>query len=215
MKQEAEAGRGARLSVAPLQLMLLQLIMDLLPVLLPVLLVCAEAQNLTQVTVILGQPVLLNCSVNSSDLYWYVEIHSQVRAFIVHSFSFGRDFRYHISAPGGKYEAVPGGSLWVRNITAEDCRLYLCARKLNDKLVFEEAFRIVLGQSKVSLKHVSQTAQSFSSPSAHLQQTNLTLFHFSSSCQASSSRPPPAGARGEFLGKFVTEEETSGNDQLV
>lgn len=125
--------------------MLPQLIMVPLWVFLPVLLVRAEAQNLTEVRVELGQRVLLNCSVNTSDIYWYMEIHGRLRVCILRTFSFGSGSKVYIS-PGGKYASVKTNSLQVENITAEDCRLYFCARRLNDKVVFEEVFRIVSGE---------------------------------------------------------------------
>ncbi|KAF3688296.1 hypothetical protein EXN66_Car003968 [Channa argus] len=105
--------------------------MDLLWMILLVFLVCAEAQNVTEVKVELGQNVTLNCSSNNSNIHWYIEINSQVRGFISRSFSNDPSgSQYYVYTFRPKYSAF-GNSLLIANITAEDCRLYFCGRKIN------------------------------------------------------------------------------------
>ncbi|XP_013771103.1 uncharacterized protein LOC102197735 isoform X2 [Pundamilia nyererei] len=59
---------------------MLKLIMVLLWMILLVFLLCAEAENMTEVRGELGTNVTLTCSNQTSDRYWYMEIHSQFRA---------------------------------------------------------------------------------------------------------------------------------------
>ncbi|XP_042080924.1 uncharacterized protein LOC102305712 isoform X2 [Haplochromis burtoni] len=59
---------------------MLKLIMVLLWMILLVLLLCAEAENMTEVRGELGTNVTLTCSNQTSDTYWYMEIYSQFRA---------------------------------------------------------------------------------------------------------------------------------------
>lgn len=136
---------AALLSVALLLLLLLQRIMDLLWiwVVLPGFLVCAEGQNLTEVQVELGQHVLLNCSIGVSDIYWYMEIHGQIRWCMVRSFNRGSLYDYFMFPHEDKFMILKGNSLQIKNLTAEDCRLYFCGRKSNGSIVLEEGFRLV------------------------------------------------------------------------
>ncbi|KAL3999899.1 transcription factor SOX9 (SOX group E) [Sarotherodon galilaeus] len=59
---------------------MLKLIMVLLWMILLVVLLCAEAKNVTEVRGELGTNVTLTCSKQTSDTHWYMEIHSQFRA---------------------------------------------------------------------------------------------------------------------------------------
>ncbi|XP_067359065.1 uncharacterized protein [Channa argus] len=117
--------------------------MDLLWLILLVFLVCAEAQNVTEVKVELGQNVTLNCSGDNSDMYWYMEIHSQFKGGI--SRTFDEDpvtTKYFVSTFRPKYSAF-GKSLLISNITADDCRLYFCGRKINGSIQFMDTFSLV------------------------------------------------------------------------
>lgn len=126
-------------------LSVLFLIMDLLWMILTVFLACAEAENLTEVRVKLGQNVTINCSLDSSDIYWYVEIHNQLRACIVRMFGNGPDEKqYYICTT--KYAAVEK-RLEITNITADDCRLYFCARKKKGIIQFKDSILLVPGKS--------------------------------------------------------------------
>ncbi|XP_038550980.1 uncharacterized protein LOC119884727 isoform X1 [Micropterus salmoides] len=118
--------------------------MDLLWMILPVFLLCAEAENLTEVKGQLGHSVTLNCSWNASDVYWYMEMHSQVRVPVARSF--GKDaensqycFENTLKT---KYQALEN-RLVITNITSEDHRLYICAVKIQGNISFKDAFRLV------------------------------------------------------------------------
>ncbi|XP_067357283.1 uncharacterized protein [Channa argus] len=117
--------------------------MDLLWMILLVFLVCAEAQNVTEVKVELGQNVTLNCSWNNSNTHWFTEINSQVRGFISRSSSNDSSgSQYYVYTFRPKYSAF-GNSLLITNVTAEDCRLYFCGRKINGSVQFVDTFSLV------------------------------------------------------------------------
>lgn len=122
--------------------------MDLIWVILAVVLVRAEAENMTEFQVELGQDVTLICSVEKKDIYWYIEIHSRVKGPIVRTYNASpNDTLYHVlTALTNKYKAV-GNTLVITNITEEDYRLYFCGRKQNDKINFTDTFRLVSGKN--------------------------------------------------------------------
>lgn len=121
----------------------LNLIMDLLWRIFPLFLACVEGQRPKEVRVQPGRSVVLNCSVTDAEIFWYIEIHGQLRARIIRTFT-GGDNQYYIF-PEDKYKAIVGNRLEVRNITAEDYRLYFCTRTQlgQTKIHFEDAFRLV------------------------------------------------------------------------
>ncbi|XP_030610955.1 uncharacterized protein LOC115798287 [Archocentrus centrarchus] len=103
-------------------------------------LLCAEAENVTEVRGQLGAEVNLNCSDQSSDTHWYIEIYSQLRAAIGRSLSsvpsyYSPDFETKFS--------ILGNSLMIKNLTAEDCRLYYCGIKRDGSIQFVGTFRLV------------------------------------------------------------------------
>lgn len=122
--------------------------MDLLWIILPVLLGRVHAENMTEVKVELGQSRTLNCSINDTyKIYWYLEIRSQFKALIIEGF---RDYNeYFVHPSKTKYEAIEGRRLVIRNITAEDCRLYFCARKTGGNIIIVDTFSIVSGEFHV------------------------------------------------------------------
>lgn len=123
--------------------------MDLLWRIFPLLLACVEGQRPKEVRVQLGRSVVLNCSVTNVDILWYIEIHSQLRARIIRTFT-GGDDQYYISSKD-KYKAIEGNRLEARNITAEDYRLYFCSRAQlaleQTEIHFEDVFRLVSGEN--------------------------------------------------------------------
>lgn len=125
--------------------------MDLLWIILPVLLGRVHAENMTEVKVELGQSRTLNCSINDTyKIYWYLEIRSQFKALIIQIHSndpSGNEYFVHPSKT--KYEAIEGRRLVIRNITAEDCRLYFCARRKSDQIIIVDTFSIVSGEFHV------------------------------------------------------------------
>ncbi|XP_049921180.1 uncharacterized protein LOC126402894 isoform X1 [Epinephelus moara] len=118
--------------------------MDLVWTVLPVFLLCAEAQNLTVVKAELGQNATLNCSVNIMSIHWYVEIRSQVRGLIAETFTPDpNDTLYHIyTTLKTKYIAM-GNKMVITNITSEDHRFYFCATKKKNNVIFRETFHFV------------------------------------------------------------------------
>ncbi|XP_042080931.1 uncharacterized protein LOC121815222 [Haplochromis burtoni] len=128
---------------------MLKLIMVLLWRILLVLLLCAEAENVTEVRGELGTNVTLTCSNQTSDPYWYMEIHSQFRACIGRSFS-SADSTYYSPDFETKF-SILGNKLMIKNLTAEDCRLYFCGIKRGGSVQFVETFSLVSGLSCVSL----------------------------------------------------------------
>ncbi|KAF1371531.1 hypothetical protein PFLUV_G00269250, partial [Perca fluviatilis] len=120
------------------------LIMDLRWVILPVFMVLAEDENVTVVKATLGQNAIFTCSVDIKDTYWYIEISSQVKGFIAQTYSMDpKDTWYDIHTTlKTKYVAM-GNILEITNITAEDCRLYFCARKKDANIIFKDTFLLI------------------------------------------------------------------------
>ncbi|XP_067357311.1 uncharacterized protein [Channa argus] len=135
----------------------LNLTMDLLWMILLVVLVCAEDQNVTEVKVERGQDVILNCSQDISDIYWYLEVHSRLRGCIVRSFS-ATDSRPMYCSPEfkAKYSLVANRHV-VRDVTAEDCRLHFCAKKTRNITHFVDTFRLVSDVPTTSPTSSSET----------------------------------------------------------
>ncbi|KAM4560197.1 uncharacterized protein PAE49_012431 [Odontesthes bonariensis] len=117
--------------------------MDLLRMLLVLVLVlvCSEAQNVTEVRAELGQDATLTCSIrNETDINWYLEVYSQLRASIGHRFATG-----HVSYSSAEFQTkylIQENRLVIKNISAEDCRLYFCAEEINHTV---DTFRLVSG----------------------------------------------------------------------
>ncbi|KAL3999900.1 E3 ubiquitin-protein ligase [Sarotherodon galilaeus] len=119
---------------------MLKLIMVLLWMILLVVLLRAEAENVTEVRGELGTNVTLTCSNQTADRYWYMEIHSQFRACIGRSFSSAATY----CSPGFETKfSILGNKLVIKNFTAEDCRLYFCGIKRDDSIQFVETFCLV------------------------------------------------------------------------
>ncbi|XP_036947324.1 uncharacterized protein LOC119015448 isoform X2 [Acanthopagrus latus] len=142
--------------------------MDLLWIILPVLLGHVHAENVIEVKVLLGQSRTLNCSINDTQkIYWYLEIRSRFRALIVETMRDDpSDNMYYVHPSKTKYEAIEGRRLVIRNITAEDCRLYSCARRNSDNVIFIDTFSIV---SDVS----NQSEANYQAPVSSIWQSDL------------------------------------------
>ncbi|XP_007545164.1 uncharacterized protein LOC103133325 [Poecilia formosa] len=99
--------------------------MDLLWTVLLLVLVGSEAQNLVNVTVELGHDVTLNCSFKRGDIFWLTEIQNQFRIRIGQTLSNFSSYDY----PDFKIKyLIEGNRLVIKNISAEDSRLYLCSK---------------------------------------------------------------------------------------
>ncbi|XP_005462745.1 uncharacterized protein LOC102075736 isoform X1 [Oreochromis niloticus] len=120
---------------------MLKLIMVLLWMILLVLLLCAEAEKVTEVRGELGTNVTLTCSNQTTEVHWYMEIHSQFRACIGRSFSSAGST---YCSPGFETKfSVLGNKLVIKNFRAEDCRLYFCGIKRDGSIYFVETFHFV------------------------------------------------------------------------
>ncbi|CAK6979691.1 uncharacterized protein LOC121891725 [Scomber scombrus] len=147
--------------------LLLKLIMKLLWMTLSVFLVCAEADNMREVKVELGQNATLNCSVDISDMYWYMEIHNKFRVNILRTFGkTGDDTEYCFPEFKTKYSVLEN-RLVITNVTAEDCRLYFCAQRKNDIIHFEETIQLVSDVSITPSTNYSEPR----STERHIQRT--------------------------------------------
>ncbi|XP_025759146.1 uncharacterized protein LOC102083150 isoform X2 [Oreochromis niloticus] len=114
--------------------------MILLWMILLVVLLCAEAENVTEVRGELGTNVTLNCSSQTTDTYWYMEIYSQFRAGIGRSFSSAATY----CSPGFETKfSILGNKLVIKNFRAEDCRLYFCGIKRDGSIHFVDTFHVV------------------------------------------------------------------------
>ncbi|TDG95931.1 hypothetical protein EPR50_G00243740 [Perca flavescens] len=118
--------------------------MDLRWMILPVFMVLAEAENLTVVKAKLGQNATFNCSGDIKDTYWYIEIRSQVKGPIAHTLSMDPGDTWNDIHTTLKTKYVAKGNVFeITNITAEDCRLYFCARKEGGNITFKDTFLLI------------------------------------------------------------------------
>jgi len=106
-------------------------------------LVCSEAQKVTEVRGELGQDVTLTCSTRNKDIFWYMQIHSQFTAGIGRTFS---SFNDYCSLDFKTKYLILENRLVIKNISAEDCRLYFCAEKIKVTFVFLDTFRLISGK---------------------------------------------------------------------
>ncbi|KAL3999894.1 transcription factor SOX7/8/10/18 (SOX group E/F) [Sarotherodon galilaeus] len=104
---------------------MLKLIMVLLWMILLVVLLCAEAKNVTEVRGELGTNVTLTCSNQTAD---------------THCFSSAATY----CSPGFETKfSILGNKLVIKNFTAEDCRLYFCGIRRDGSIQFVETFCLV------------------------------------------------------------------------
>ncbi|XP_071397127.1 uncharacterized protein [Centroberyx affinis] len=120
--------------------------MELLWVIFPVFLICVEAENLTEVQAALGHNATLNCSLQVENIHWYVQLKGQLRVPILRTFTKKTgDAAY---CPDNykfetKYAALKGNRFMIKNVTADDYRIYFCAHKETGSLRFGDTFRLV------------------------------------------------------------------------
>ncbi|XP_075333184.1 uncharacterized protein LOC142391297 isoform X2 [Odontesthes bonariensis] len=150
--------------------------MDLLRMLLVLVLVlvCSEAQNVTEVRAELGQDATLTCSIrNETDINWYLEVYSQLRASIGHRFATG-----HVSYSSAEFQTkylIQENRLVIKNISAEDCRLYFCAEEINHTV---DTFRLVSDVPVAPSNNSNQHNQSCTSSSSTCQNEHVMLGSF-------------------------------------
>lgn len=111
-----------------------------------VVLVCVEAQNVTEVRGELGGDVTLTCSTRKSDIYWYMEVHNQLRVNIGRIYS--SDVFYSYPDLKTKY-LMEENRLVIKNFTADDCRLYFCGEKINGNISVVDTLRLISGKNLI------------------------------------------------------------------
>ncbi|KAM9327672.1 uncharacterized protein KZ484_019146 [Pholidichthys leucotaenia] len=112
---------------------------------LSLVLIRAEAQNLTEVKGQLGKDVTLNCSFSDSDVHWYLQIYGQFKGEI--SRSLPSDSLYSSTDFKTKF-SILRNRLVIKNVTAEDCRLYFCGRKKKAEFHLVDTFSLTLNSSE-------------------------------------------------------------------
>ncbi|KAM6892693.1 uncharacterized protein PEZ65_022769 [Lycodopsis pacificus] len=125
---------------------------------LPVVLMCAEAEVLVEVAV--GQNATLTCSGDTTDVHWSTEMSSQVKVHLARSYSrYPEESEYYVNTSfKHKYMAM-GNTLVISNITAEDARRYFCGRKKNNNVVLTDSFRLVTAVPLTSFTNSSEENQ--------------------------------------------------------
>ncbi|XP_034038003.1 uncharacterized protein LOC117520778 [Thalassophryne amazonica] len=101
------------------------------------------AQKVSEHQVDLGQTITLNCTMNTENILWYLEIYSGLWATIVRIFDkAGHSPIYHVHTLDPKFEIQPGNKLVIKNVTADDYRRYSCRNKTNG-ISFNNIVRLV------------------------------------------------------------------------
>ncbi|XP_041638130.1 uncharacterized protein LOC121506406 isoform X1 [Cheilinus undulatus] len=148
--------------------------MDLIWVLLLLFLLCGEAKNVTKVKASLGQNATLLCSFIDGDIYWFMEVHSGFRSCIIRTFGKRSFDSYIFTSSEDKFNITQGNRLLISNITAEDYRLYFCARKQSGELQFETTFS--LGPDSGDLSPPSQDDSQSELILGRLSRTELIMY---------------------------------------
>ncbi|XP_075333183.1 uncharacterized protein LOC142391297 isoform X1 [Odontesthes bonariensis] len=151
--------------------------MDLLRMLVLVLvLVCSEAQEVTEVRAELGQDATLSCSIRKKeDIFWYLEVYSQLRASIGRTYS---SFPEYFSPEVQTKYSILENRLVIKNVSAEDCRLYFCAEEIKGTFVFVDTFRLVSDVPVAPSNNSNQHNQSCTSSSSTCQNEHVMLGSF-------------------------------------
>ncbi|XP_028255634.1 uncharacterized protein LOC114432054 isoform X2 [Parambassis ranga] len=133
--------------------------MDLLWMILLLVLIRADAQRVTEVRGEEGGNLTLTCSITPTitDIYWFMEVYRGFRAGI------GRTLGPHSSSyyspdSESKY-LMESNRLVVKDLTAEDSRLYSCGRRNQSGLHFVDSFNLTLGGSAHSQHQSCMTPQ--------------------------------------------------------
>lgn len=131
--------------------------MELQCMLLLLLLLRVEADNLTEVKVVLGHSVTITCSMNISDLYWFIQLHGNLSVFIGRTFSYRQ--QHSSSSPSDRSKfLLQENNLSISQVSADDCRLYYCAQKINGNISYLHTFHLLTGKetpAQVALPGIS------------------------------------------------------------
>ncbi|XP_028255619.1 uncharacterized protein LOC114432047 isoform X1 [Parambassis ranga] len=124
-------------------------IMDLLWMILLLVLIRADAQRVTEVRGEEGGNLTLTCSSlqNETNIHWFMEVYRGFRTCI------GRTFTpTHSTFCSPDFESkylMESNRLVVKDLTAEDSRLYSCGRRNQSGLHFVDSFNLTLGKTSV------------------------------------------------------------------
>lgn len=88
-----------------------------------------------------GQDATLNCSLDNSDIYWFMELRGPVPVPILRTFhKISTVATYNQEIFRRKYLVQLGHRLVIKNFSKEDCGMYYCAKKqkVSEFLEFSE-----------------------------------------------------------------------------
>uniref|UniRef100_A0A673XHQ0 Immunoglobulin domain-containing protein n=2 Tax=Salmo trutta TaxID=8032 RepID=A0A673XHQ0_SALTR len=109
-----------------------------------VLRLCVGTEALTETLVELGHNATLNCSLNVTNVHWYIQHHPQPPLVILRSFSSSSPVAfYYNNTFRQKYSLETGNRLLIQNVTVDDCGVYYCAKKEKDFVLFSNGTRLM------------------------------------------------------------------------
>uniref|UniRef100_A0A3P9P0R6 Ig-like domain-containing protein n=1 Tax=Poecilia reticulata TaxID=8081 RepID=A0A3P9P0R6_POERE len=116
--------------------------MDLLWMVLLLVLVGSQAQKLVDVTGELGQDVTLTCSLNHTEVYWFMEVQNQTRTGIGPTGSSVPTY-FSPDLENTKY-SLSRNRLTVRNLSVDDGGMYFCERREDGGTVHGDPVRLII-----------------------------------------------------------------------
>ncbi|CAB1327693.1 unnamed protein product [Coregonus sp. 'balchen'] len=109
-----------------------------------VLKLCVGAEALTETLVELGHNATLNCSLNGTNVHWYIQHQLQPPLAILRSFTSSSPAAFYYNHNfRQKYSLETGNRLLIQNVTVDENGVYYCAKKENDSLLFSNGTRFM------------------------------------------------------------------------
>ncbi|XP_055786171.1 uncharacterized protein LOC129859936 [Salvelinus fontinalis] len=134
---------------------------------------CRGADGLTETLVELGQNTTINCSLNIESAYWYIQHQPQSPLAILRSFTSSSPAAfYYNNNYRHKYSLETGNSLFIQNVTVDDCGVFYCAKKEEGRLIFSNGTRLMTAD--VYADYPNQTNQTSSYPNQTSSYPNQT-----------------------------------------
>ncbi|XP_038854315.1 CD276 antigen-like isoform X1 [Salvelinus namaycush] len=134
---------------------------------------CLGADGLTETLVELGQNTIINCSINIESAYWYIQHQPQPPLAILRSFTSSSPAAfYYNNNYRQKYSLETGNSLFIQNVTVDDCGVFYCAKKEEGRLIFSNGTRLMTAD--VYADYPNQTNQTSSYPNQTSSYPNQT-----------------------------------------
>ncbi|KAL4656911.1 hypothetical protein GN956_G3931 [Arapaima gigas] len=99
-------------------------------------------ESLTMVPVLTQHNVTINCSLNTENVYWYMQPAGKAPLAILRSFADISDVALDFSDFKGKYVLQSHGRLLIQNATDEDCVVFYCAVMKEESLIFSSGIRL-------------------------------------------------------------------------